>query len=355
MIFLSVLVLQALAHVAADDARIVYCGRTAVENGVVSFDWSGTMIKLRFKGSRLEMQCSDTKADYFNLWVDKKPGAMEDAVIKVSGSQQSITIVSGLKKGVHEVVLQKRTEGEEGCFSVSSFSTDGELLQAEGLRQRHIECIGDSYTCGYGTESSGRTEPFRAEQENCNIAYGFILGRLFDADVNLVSHSGRGIVRNYGDLGSFKDTMTGKYSQTFDEASEVQWNPSCAPYTPDIVIIYLGTNDFSKGKQPRIEDWCTNYALLLKKVRDSYGDAVPVLCVASKAGALMSQYVQTAVERSMVPNVSWTAIQTDAHNSTSDLGAAWHPNYQGQRKVASCMAPYVSTLTGWEFPVKAIE
>lgn len=354
-ILLFAIAFQAVAQIAANDSRVVYFGRTAVENGAVSFDWSGTTVKLKFKGTKLEMLCSDTKADYFNLWVDKAASAKEDRVIKVAGAQQSITLVSGLKKGVHEVILQKRTEGEQGCFTLSSFSTDGELLQADGLKQRHIECIGDSYTCGYGTESASRDDPFLAETENCNLAYGFILGRFFDAEVNLVSHSGRGIARNYDDFGSFQDTMTNKYSQTFDEASAKGWDQASAGFKPDIVIIYLGTNDFSTGKQPTISAWCANYIELLKKVRANHGPDVPVLCVASKADERMAEYVKTAVERSGIENLSWTAIYDAAHNDTSELGASWHPNYQGQRKVAACMAPYVSTLTGWEFPVKPIE
>lgn len=354
-ILLFAIAFQAVAQIAANDSRVVYSGRTAVENGAVSFDWSGTTVRIRFKGTRLEMLCSDTKADYFNLWVDKAAGAKEDRVIRVSGAQQNITLVSGLKKGVHEVILQKRTEGEQGCFTLSSFSTDGELMQADGLKKRHIECIGDSYTCGYGTESANRDDPFMAETENCNLAYGFILGRFFDAEVNLVSHSGRGIVRNYGDFGSDSETMTVKYSQTFDENPSFQWDQASADFTPDIVIIYLGTNDFSVGKQPTIGAWCTNYIGLLKKVRANHGPDVPVLCVASKADERMAEYVKTAVERSGIENVSWTAIYDAAHNDTSELGASWHPNYQGQRKVATCMAPYVSTLTGWDFPVKPIE
>ncbi len=351
--FFFVAVVPVSAQTPADNAYIVYDGRTAVSDDGVSFDWSGVTVRVRFKGTKLVMNCADSGCDYLNCWIDREPSAVEDRVLKVS-SDTAIVLVSALKKGVHEVILQKRTEGEQGCLTVKSFETDGEILPAGGRKSRRIECIGDSYTCGYGVEASGRAEPFRAEEENCNKAYGYILGRFFDADVTLVSHSGRGIVRNYDDHGSFADTMTSRYSQVFDEAGTQEWDASRSS-TPDIVIIYLGTNDFSRGKQPSLQSWCEKYGLLLRKVRGNYGDDVPVLCVASKANELMGDYVKAAVERSGIRNVSWTAIQASAHDNEGDLGAAWHPNYQGQRKVAACMAPYVSTLTGWEFPVKPIE
>ena len=40
-------------------------------------------------------------------------------------------------------------------------------------------------------------------------------------------------------------------------------------------------------------------------------------------------------------------LTKNVHNSEDELGASWHPNYKGHKKVASCMIPYIATLTGW--------
>jgi hypothetical protein len=69
----------------------------------------------------------------------------------------------------------------------------------------------------------------------------------------------------------------------------------------------------------------------------------------------MGDYVEHAVTESGISNVHWTSIQASAHNNENDLGAAYHPNYAGQRKVASCVIPYISTLTGWDMPFKPYE
>lgn len=339
--------------IPASDSRISYIGRVEYKADSVSFDWSGTVIKIRFKGKKLEMAYKDSHANWFNLWVDKDICPKEDAVIKVEQTG-TCTLVSGLADTEHELILQKRTEGEQGKFTAISFTTDGGFLKASGGKERHIEFIGDSYTCGYGTEAASRNEPFRAAEENCNLAYANIIGRFFDADVNLVSHSGMGIIRNYGDSRP-ESNMVKRYGQTFDMQETPEWSVGMAAYRPDIVVIYLGTNDFSTGKQPSIGGWCNNYRELLGSIRRNYGEQVPILCVASKANEMMGDYVETAVKRSGIDNVSWTSIQEDAHNSESDLGASWHPNYSGQRKVACCMIPYIATLTGWELPAKTIE
>ena len=353
--FLFTAAISYAAVIPAGDGKVTYIGRTLAENGSVSFDWSGIVTIVRFKGTELKMSCTQEGADWFNVWVDKAPVPAEDSRFKTEEGKQEITICSGLKKGVHEVTIQKRTEGGQGCITIESFETDGQFLETSKPHSRHIEFIGDSYTCGFGTEAASTNEPFRPEEENCNLTYAAIAGRYFDADINLVSHSGLGVVRNYND-GSPESTMVDKYSQVFDNhRQELAWDASAAKDKPDIVVIYLGTNDFSRGKQPTLGKWNEGYRKLIGKVRANYGNDVPVLCVASRINPLMHCYVEAAVNSCGFDNVHWTSIQEDVHNVTSDMGASGHPNYSGHRKVASCVIPYISTVTGWDMPVKPIE
>lgn len=344
----------AAAQTPASSDLINYTGRIQKSGDKVSFDWSGVTAHIKFKGTQLSMKCSDTGCDYINVWIDKVPCPVQDAVIELKGDNLEICLCNSLKRDVHDVHIQKRTEGEQGCITIDDFFTDGHILQAEGGRTRNIEFVGDSYTCGFGTEGADRDQPFRAREENCNLAYGVILGRFFDADVSLVSHSGRGISRNYDDSDP-GNTMVVRYGRTFDGNPDIKWDAGKSSYKPDIVVIYLGTNDFSTGRQPALGRWCADYANLLSQIRENYGKGTPILCVASKADEKMGDYVEEAVRRSGIDNVHWTSIQAAAHNDESELGSSYHPNYKGQRKVAFCMAPYISTLTGWELPAKPLE
>ena len=342
----------AQTSINASDSKVVYIGRTLTEGPSVSFDWSGVTARLKFTGASLSLDCTAEREAYFNVWIDKAQGVKEDFTFCVKGSQK-VVLARKLGKGEHSVIIQKRNEGEQGRVTFESFEAAGQFLPGEALKARKIEFIGDSYTCGYGTESADRNDPFKPEEENCNLTYAAISSRYFDADIRLVSHSGWGVVRNYADAVP-GETMVGKYLQTFDMSKEPLWDASSA-FVPDIVVVYLGTNDFSVARQPQIGDWCASYATLLNEIRANYGASVPILCVASMANEKMGYYVEEAVRRSGVPNVSWTAIQGSAYNMTTDLGASWHPNYAGHRKVASCVIPYISTLTGWDMPFKPVE
>ena len=317
----------------ASDARIEFTGRTLVEGNDVTYDWSGVYFRVKFSGPYLAMKCSDTKNSWFNLWIDKEMCPEADRKFLVAAKDTVIVLAEGLGKGEHEVILQKRTEGEQGRFTVHSFLSEGEILQAAGRRERHIEFIGDSYTCGYGTESGDKDDPFRA-------------------DFNLVSHSGQGIARNYDDYGQGYN-MPDRYSQTFDESKETLWNAKEAAYTPDVVVIYLCTNDFSTARQPHEEIFAGRYIELLKKVKANYGEEIPILCMASNVTPFSFDYIRNACMMSGLKNVYCLGLTKGVHNYEDDLGASWHPNYQGHIKVASCMIPYISTLTGWDMEEKA--
>ncbi len=338
----------------ASDSRITYVGRVLRDGGDVSFDWSGVQCRVRFNGAGIALRCSDTKANYYNVWFDKGTEETPDLVIRTAGKDTTIVLAERLGKGTHCMTLQKRTEGEQGRTTFHAFETDGELLPAEPLRERYIEFIGDSYTCGYGTEAPSYKDPFKPETENCNLTYAAIVSRYFDADYSLVSHSGRGIARNYNDYG--KDipgtTMPDKYDRLFDEFDE----PACPPAEkkPDLVVIYLGDNDFSTSRQPSMDVFCENYIKLLDKIRSRCGEDVPVLCLAAKLDLGIYAYIHEACRKSGLGNVWDMCFTRGVHNDDSDLGASWHPNYSGHRKMASVIIPYISTITGWEMEDKVI-
>ena len=336
----------------ASSGRFHYSGRTLKSGGEVSYDWSGVCANVRFRGTKLKLQCGIEGKVRFNVWIDKTPDAQEDFSLKFDASVKDTTllIADRLHIGRHNVIIQKCTEGEQGFVTLRHFFTDGEFLQWEDVPSRRIEFIGDSYTAGYGTRSKSKDEGFSVDTEDCNLSYAAIAGRLFDAEISLVCHSGRGLVRNYG--GFQAPTMTERYSQVFDEHADTAYQPE--GWKPDMVVIYLGTNDFSCGEHPTAKKWCAEYARLLSKIRQNYGSAVPVLCVAPMADPELENYVKMAVEQFKDPNVHWTAVHPKAYNDESDLGASCHPNYQGQRKTACDMVGYISTLTGWELPQKPL-
>ncbi|MBQ6761855.1 MAG: GDSL family lipase [Bacteroidales bacterium] len=339
--------------VPATDSRITFVGRTSVTEGTVSFDWSGVYARIAFTGGYLALEAGDTGKDYFNVWIDRDPSAEPDRVVIIDRDTTLVLFQKKERKPLpHRIVIQKRTEGEQGRAVFRAFEAEGQFLQAEETKERLIEVVGDSYTCGYGSENSVREDPFRPEDENPAKTYADILGRYFGADILRVAHSGMGIDRNYNDAVRGWH-MPQRYLQTFDLAKEPAWEFTGA--RPSITIIYLGTNDFSTGRQPGFQEFKAGYVRLLQSIKSHYGEGHPILCVAPKHSPEHHEYIRRVVESCGLPAVYFAGLPEQVHDNDADLGASWHPNYTGHLKKAYSLIPVVSTLTGWPMENKTVE
>ena len=351
--------------IKGSDGRVTYIGRTEVNDGAVSFDWTGVYLRVKFQGNSLSFKVSDTKKNYYNVWFDSSMDKKPDKVLAVHGSDTTIVIFSAdemkarfgkdrkAARAPHQVILQKRTEGEQGVTTVKEFITDGVFLQADTPKDRIIEFIGDSYTCGYGTEASNK-ERFSPETENQNLTYACESARYFGAEQIVIAHSGMGIARNYnGNVGGYY--MPERYMQTFDTVKETKWDAASSPLKPDLTVIYLGTNDFSTRMQPAERIFVQNYITLLKEIKENYGEGHPILCMAPKHDVLQETYIRNAIQKSGLDNVHFLGLSESVHDSTTDMGADGHPNYSGHTKLAYTVIPCISTIMGWEMPDKAIK
>lgn len=338
------------------DSRVTYVGRTLVKGADVSFDWSATYVRISFEGNSLAVRASDSHKDYFNVWIDREMSADADKILTIESRDTLLVLASAQDFGkkapkTHTVIIQKRTEGEQGTVTFHGFEARN-LLQAEPLKERLIEFVGDSYTCGYGSENSVSTDHFSPATESSSKTYAAILARYFGADYMTISHSGQGIDRNYDDNGRGWH-MPDRYLTTFDCSKEHRWTPAAKPA---MTMIYLGTNDFSTSRQPTREAFVTAYIRLIKSIKDNYGKDHPVLCVSSKTDAIMFEYVREAAERCGFENVWYDGLFPGVHHDNdSELGADWHPNYQAHIKIAHALAPYISTLTGWDMELKPMQ
>ena len=125
--------------------------------------------------------------------------------------------------------------------------------------------------------------------------------------------------------------------------------------TPDLVVINLGTNDFSVEPKPFKSEFVASYTKILKQLRQHYGD-VPILCIyCCTIPAPVYDYYETALVEMNDKNIHLLQMKKDLFNTEADYGAVWHPNYNGQRKMAMEIIPMVSTITGWELSGKAVE
>jgi len=227
--------------VPAQDAHVVRMGRTAPDaDGALRFGYPGVTLRVAFTGTRLAMDAQGGERSLVDVSVDG--GA--PVTLRLGTEQRSIDLVKDAAPGPHTVDVVHRTETWLGVTSVARFATDGRFEAAPALPARKLLVLGDSVTCGANMErpDHDKNNPY---WWNARVSYGMLLGRALDAQVQLVCYGGRGLVRSWN--GKTDELNLPDYYRLAiaDAARPVWW--SQADYSPDLIVVAIGTNDFTQG------------------------------------------------------------------------------------------------------------
>lgn len=331
---------------------IHYSGRIDMSSkDTVRFDWPGVSVECRFSGKSIGIRINGGKDNYFNLFIDG-----EQISVFQAPRDTTITIRPLQRKDTHQLLLTKRTEANMGTARFMGFVLEdkGKLYPLLKIPNRRIEFIGNSITCGYGTEGSSKDEHFRPDTENNYKSYAAILARAFSAEAHFTAHSGKGVVRNYGDkkpVSNTGDTMPGHYNRTLDNNPALTWDFSS--WKPDCVVINLGTNDFSTTPHPDKHTFLKGYRELLSQIRHAYGN-IPVFCVVGPmidepCFSYVKEFTLYCRNAEQDYQIYFAGLPDSLLNQVEDLGSDWHPSYKGQLKIATQLLTPIATVMKWDY------
>lgn len=339
----------------AADEQIVIMGRHLVgEDGAVDFGASGVSFSMRFRGTRLEVDLEDenrggTEHNWFTVVVDDR----EPVRFRTEPGRHRYTLAEGLPAGEHTVVLSKATEGQNGHNRLVAVHTEG-LLPAAPLPGRRIEYIGDSITAGYGLDDREVSCDVGTwyDQNHAWLAYGPRVARRVDAQWMLSAVSGIGMHRNWNSPGP---VMPDVYEDVYMEYTESVTPWDFSRYTPDLVVIALGTNDFSEGdgRQPRPDldgdAFVRDYTAFVGTVRDRYPAArilllnSPVFDPAKRER--LSGYLQQVIDSRK--GAGDDAISQFAFDGPYVSGCDGHPGFEEHIRMADALEAEVRKLMSW--------
>jgi lysophospholipase L1-like esterase len=245
----------ALAAVASAPAPLpVNVGGRVIPGDGMRFGWPGTYFESRFRGTGVRVRF-EAPAEHMRLLIDGQEKASFRRAALVDAR------FDGLSDGEHVVRLEKQTESQTGGGRFLGFFLDaGAAPLPAPARKRQIEFIGDSYTVGYGNSSAKRacTRDEVHDTTDTQQAFGPLVARHFDADYRINAYSGFGIVRNYGG-GSPGLSLPTIYPRLKpDDPAHLERDAD--GWHPQIIVINLGTNDFSTPVKPG-ESWGDRAAL----------------------------------------------------------------------------------------------
>ena len=242
--------------------------------------------------------------------------------------------------GPHDLVIARRTESFFGMTRFFGFP--GAALDATPGPPRLIEMIGDSITCGYGVLDVGPSCPFKSATEAETHAWGsFAAEELAAAHVS-IAYSGIGMAINSS--GGTIDTMPERYLHVLAADTTNTWSFS---YTPDVIVINLGTNDFAHGDPGQA--FVTSYVGFVQMLRSHFANT-PVLLATSpmlwgpsrtKARGYLDEVAMTLAD----PNVR--VVEIAKQLATDGYGCGNHPSEITAHKMADQLVPAIRDATGW--------
>lgn len=301
-------------------------------------------MRLAFQGSEIGAKLESAKPNYVTIYIDGK--RMEK--LKVEGPERLYPLASGLGSGVHTIEMVKATEGMVGPVAFRGFelSDGGKVIDWPNKETRKIEFVGDSITCGYGIEVNDPKVHFSPDTENFSDAYASIAARDLNADYLVVARSGIGMLRNYGGpVDGSPDNMPAIYDRVLFHQAQPVWDH--ARFTPDVVCINLGTNDFSTSG-PNHEKYASNYVTFLNMLIGRYPKARFVLLAGpmNNSQVLKDILVEVAetVNKGHPGRVSTFEL---SKQGARGFGADYHPNQEQAKVNGKELADYLSKLMGW--------
>ncbi|MBL8946565.1 MAG: SGNH/GDSL hydrolase family protein, partial [Myxococcales bacterium] len=201
---------------------------------------------------------------------------------------------------------------------------------------------GDSITCGYGNEGVSPCS-FSAETENHYMTYGAVAARSLGAQLSTVAWSGKGVVNNYGD--DTNEPMPTLYDR-IHAYEPLLWT---YPWTPDVVAVNLGTNDFSTDGDPSAEVFVGAYVAFATHIREVNPDAYILLLAPSLFGDEMTMvegYLQQVVDvrtQAGDTQIDWANINVEWIGS----GCDGHPTVATHMGMGERLTEELQARLGW--------
>jgi lysophospholipase L1-like esterase len=336
---LMILPLNAMAATgdgSPTDPNLVYVGRWDKSNPSSPHSyWGGAYIRAEFTGTSLSVKLGQ-RVD-LAVFIDTKPVSIK------TGSNGTVSLASGLPPGNHTVKMVAKYQSDEIVFQGFVLSS-GATTIAPAKSKALIEFVGNSITSGSVTT-------------NGNIsAFPWLVGETLGADRTAISYPGICLVGNghYSGNGfpgigqeiQYFKLVTPPITPTTTQPGAKDWDFN--QYTPDMVVINLGTNDALAGgiSGATVQ---ASYINMMKKIRAKL-PKTRIFAVRTFGG-----YNETQTKAAVDALVNGGDkrvhyVNTTGWLATSDYASdKLHPTDAGQIKAASKLAavlkPYVDSIT----------
>lgn len=332
------------------DDRVRLFGRTYTRPAQpehVFIPWTCGGFTVTFTGSSLTAEMAsdawhnENACPYLAVIVDGDDAHRQKIAVNREGLCR-YTLAERLPQGEHTVTVLKLSEALQSGWEVGALFLEGTLLNTPREESRpKIEFIGDSITAGFGNRCPTENGPFCTREQDGYDSYGAIAARALGADYQIFAVSGYGVYRSpFGkDVPPLYPYADGLHGQ------QARWDFSA--FSPDVVVINLGTNDggwinleptLPTDEKIRLVE--ERYIEFLHTVRQAHPGAY-ILCTIGLLESNAAPYVEQAVDRAK--NDGMERLSFLKLPAAQSFGAG-HPSLEAHRAGADVLVRALADL-----------
>ncbi|MBN2802002.1 MAG: hypothetical protein JXR91_02790 [Deltaproteobacteria bacterium] len=352
------------------NSYILYTGRINCSNPKeLTFSLPAVTIKAGFTGTSIELLLKDFATIRTDATINHYQISIDDNAPFDLIPESTITnypLAKNLSPGKHTIEIGKKSEGlmsgdavmGKGAFMGFKIDGDAALYKIPALPNT-MEFIGDSVTCGYGNEISVENPDnyhFTTAKSNALLSYGAITAKRLNARYSAVAISGRGLIRN--NEGFDAPLIPEIYLSTIPEdINDKEWD--IKNYTPEVIVINLGTNDFSEGiiESESLDAFSKRftdaYITFVDRLRSYYPNAAIVIAL----GPMMSDFYPEGYD-ALTRAKKCVTDTADHFNKKGDnnvyklffdlqsgpYGEDWHPTVETHRQMSKTLIKFLKDI-----------
>ena len=352
---ITALISPKLSVYTAEKDNVKILGRSYFENGVRYFSHSGSGIEFCCRGEYAIINIvDDSDGRYYSnhkarFAIYKNGEVMVDETITESEKAYHISLDGYETDSV--ITIIKLSEAQYSAMGIGEIAVYGktDIVPTEE-KPLKIEFIGDSITCGYGTDTESERGYFSTATENFTKTYAYLTAEKLNADYSAVCFSGYGVYSGYTSNGvrNSSDVVPLYYDKScfLYGGRDTTWDFS--EFQSDIIVINLGTNDASycgsslSGRQ----EFTRRYAEFIKQVR-MYNPYAYIMCILGDMNNTMYSCIQAAVSNYIneTADKRISAEIVSYRMDINDIVINGHPGYLSNLHAANDLSLKIAQLT----------
>ncbi|MBR6567145.1 MAG: GDSL family lipase [Clostridia bacterium] len=332
-----------------NENHLKFIGRSAASEDEIILSASGSGVEFICKGDYAEITLapenpyvSSSHRPRVAIYSDGNLVAME--CISEEKTYRINTEYSGTV-----ITLVKLSEAMYSSVKLTKAASYGmKDIEPTEEKKLKIEFIGDSITCGYGTDG-GAYGSFSTQTENFTKTYAYLTAEKLDADYSAVCYSGYGVLTGYTENGKINDKvvmneyekachLTGQEDLLWDFSKEIN----------NVVVINLGTNDASycSGSSYGKQLFTDAYVQMLRTVREKNPYAY-ILCILGDMNNSLYPSIENAVSQysQQTADSRVEAFSVDFRMGENDIVIDGHPGPLSNLCAAEVLTEKIKSLS----------